>query len=243
MLIEKLTQEEIDQSKKIMMPLYQFLKNYHDYSAKGLKNLEKGKQYIFVSNHSVATYDIILLLGDLYIKKNIFARPVVDKILVHTPILKYLMKPCRPLPANFKVLNQVLKQGDSIFIAPGGMKEALRSSEEKNTILWDDKRGFIALSITTGIPIVLAASPEADNLYDIKKSILTEFVYDKFKFPLPILQGRNKFLPFLPHKIKLTHRIEGPFIPPSYAGHDDLSRKVTEFHALICEKMKSLLKT
>ena len=75
----------------------------------------------------------------------------------------------------------------------------------------------------------------------MKKSFLTEFIYEKFRFPLPFAKGRSALFPFLPKKIKLTHYIDGPFEPPKYVSEEDLDIKIDEFHAFICDKMKILL--
>jgi hypothetical protein len=237
----KLTEKDLEYSQKFVFPIYNFLKEYHHYSIDGLNQIKSNQQYILVTNHSLATYDILLLLSKIYLEKKVFMRPVVDKLLLVTPGLSQLMKPCHPLPASYRILNQVLKRGESIFIAPGGMKEALRSSEEKRKILWDDKRGFISLSVSTKTPILLAVCPQSDDLYDVKPSKLTKFMYEHFKFPFPIIRGRNSLFPFLPHKINLSHLIYGPFYPPSYEGSEQLNEKTDEFHLFIKNKMQEVL--
>ena len=241
MKIPPLSEKDLQQSEKILTPIYEFIKNYHSHTVVGIEKIQKNKNYLFIGNHSLATYDFLLLVGDIYYEKKIMIRSVVDNLVFATPILKKLLNLCHFIPGNFRALREVLTQGDSILIAPGGMKESLRSSEEKNTLLWENRKGFISLSILTGTPIVLAACPQADDLYDVKKSFLTEFVYEKFRFPLPFAKGRSALFPFLPKKIKLTHYIDGPFEPPKYVSEEDLDIKIDEFHAFICDKMKILL--
>ena len=238
---QPLNETDLNRREELGKPIYNFLKNYHDYSLVGSEKIDPTKNYLFIANHSLATYDFLLLVGSIYFEKNIFARSVVDNLLYYTPLLHKLSSFFQMVPGNFRALKKMLESGESILIAPGGMQEALRSSQEKRKILWERKRGFISLSITTKTPIILAACPEADDIYDVYKNPLTDFMYQKFKFPLPIAKGKNSLLPFLPKKIKLTHRLEGPFEPPSYEAGEDLDQKIEEFHAFLSEKMKQLL--
>lgn len=240
-MVKPLSEKQIESNKKMFSKLYDFVFKFHDYSIEGLDKIQKEKNYLFIFNHSLASYDIPLFCGYCYYSLDIYPRPIIDRLIAQIPFFNNLFDMFGSIPGNFEEAKNALQIGESLAIAPGGMKESLRSSGEKYTIRWENRKGFIKLSLLTGTPIILAACPHADDLYDIKKSPLTDFFYKKFKFPLPFAKGRNQWLPFLPKRVKLTHYIEGPFYPPSYTNEEDFTRKTDEFHAFICQQMNALL--
>ena len=86
---------------------------------------------------------------------------------------------------------QLLEQGLLVVVAPGGMKEALRPREERYQVKWSDRKGFVRLALRTGAPLVMAACPKADDLYDVVDSDLTRRIYDQFHLPIPMLRGEG----------------------------------------------------
>lgn len=241
MKFNPLKPEEIQSSAKYFAPIYYFLKEYHKHSLIGHEKVNQKNNYLFIANHSLATYDIILLVSSLYYEHQMVVRSVVDDLIYYSPFLHSMKFLLGMVPGNYKSLKALLERGESVLIAPGGMRESLRSSEEKRKIIWQKKRGFAALSVTTGTPVMLAACPEADDIYDVAKSPVTEFIYKKFRLPFPIAKGRSKYLPFLPKKVKLTHYLDGPFTPPKYENDADLQKKINEFHEFLSMKMQELL--
>ena len=127
-----------------------------------------------------------------------------------------------------------------IMIAPGGMREALRSKEDKYKIIWDKRKGFVKLAIRCQCPIVLAACPAADDLYEVRDSKVTKFIYKRFKLPVPLI---NRKKGFLPPKIKLTHILSEPYFPPVYNDEeaDDFNSKVDVWHKFLIEEMNALM--
>ncbi len=237
-----LSENEIAKSKEILTPIFNFIKKFHNHELIGAEKIDSNANYIFVSNHCYATYDCLLLGYAIYQEKKVFLRAVVDDLLFYTPGLNKLLHMFYLLPGKFKYIKEVLLSGQSVLILPGGMEEAIKSSHEKNKLFWKNRKGFIALSILTRTPIVLAACPQSDDLYEVYKNPITEYVFKKFRFPLPLAVGRVPFLPFLPRKVKLTHYIDGPYVPPTYENEADLEIKIDEFHAFIQSKMEELLK-
>jgi hypothetical protein len=241
--IKPLTEQHISSTVKTMQPIYNLLKKYHNHSAIGIEKINSNKNYLCVVNHSLATYDIILLVGALLLEKKIFLRAVVDNLIYKTPIINKLNSIWHIIPGSYKSLKEILSRGESVLIAPGGMKESLRSSKEKKQIYWEDRFGFISLSIVTQTPIIIAACPHSDDIYDVYDNPLTKIMFKKFRLPLPIAKGRSFLCPFIPKKVQLTHYIDGPYEPPKYTDGDDLDLKIKEFHEFISQRMKALLTT
>lgn len=245
-MVKPFSAEQLQLNHKISDFLKKTIGQYHNYHVVGAEKIPTDETCIFVFNHSLATYDILLFGAYCYQNLNIHPRPVVDRLIPLIPGIGWLSRQAGGIPGRFDEVLSTLRHGHSVFIAPGGMKESIRSSTEKRQILWDNRKGFVRLSLLTGRPVVLVACPQADDLYDIKCSALTKMCYEKFRLPLPFATGRNKWLPFLPKQVSLTHFVEGPFYPPTTglgtSSHSkEFAAETDIFHRFLIEKMQELL--
>ena len=221
---------------KKFVPFAEFMRYYHSYRVDGISQIpEKGRAMVLV-NHSLATYDILLLgytilykmgrlpygLADSNFYKNEFTTKLMHKIALHE--------------ANHENAEVLLQKDHLLLIAPGGTKEAIRSSKEKFKIIWEERKGFAKLAIKTQSPIILAACPGADNVYNVSESKLTDLAYKFFKFPLPIIKGIGNTI--LPRPVKLVHYIHAPIIPPFFEGVNPPEEMIDAFHQQVVSEMR-----
>ena len=66
---------------------------------------------------------------------------------------------------------------------------------------------------------MLIACPAADDIYQVRKSRITDAMYRQFKVPVPFARGRGK-TPF-PRRIQLTHYVAEPVVPPPHNPTDE----------------------
>ncbi|MBP9706346.1 MAG: acyltransferase family protein [Oligoflexales bacterium] len=223
-----------------LFPLMEAIAEYHDYKVHGLDKLPKTDGALIVSNHSLATYDLALLYFSIYKKTGRFSKPLMDRLFSKIPLLGEFMEALGARVGDRKTALNLLKGENLVAVAPGGMLEALRPSTEKYQIRWDGRRGFVRLAIQAQKPIFLAACPQADDLYDVYKSKLTDMAYQLFKVPVPIAAGLAYTI--IPKPVALEHHIEGPFHPPKWSrGAKKLDEMTLEFHHDICQKMQELM--
>ncbi len=243
MNINVLNDSDIEKCVNIFTPVYNKLKNYHDHHVIFEKTFSLDENYIFVTNHSLATYDILLLMGFFYWQHDYWMRPVIDKTFTKSLFFRKFVALSTAVPKpGYDAVKQVILNGESVLIAPGGMKEALRPYEDKYRVNWDDRLGFARLSMETQRPIVLAACANSDDIYHVKKSKITEICYEKFRLPVPLAHGMNKFFPVIPNRVKLTHMIDGPFYPPACSfSKKNNEERLKDFHKNLCQKMNNLL--
>ncbi len=214
------------------------LKDYHQHQVHGLEHVPHEGPCLLVVNHSLATYDSLLLASSIYHATGRIPMGLGDDLIFRIPGIRDIARDLGIRPANPDNGAELLAQGKMVTVAPGGMREALRTSEEKYQILWEKRRGFIRLSIETGAPILLSACRAADDLFTVHENNFTKFFYMNFKFPFPIFEGR-KGLP-IPRKVKLTHHLAELIHPPVLEpGNRD--EQVESFHAEVTTSMKELL--
>ena len=169
----------------------EFLSTYHSHEIIGRENIPKSGPFIIINNHSLATYDGFLLGMEIFNDTGRLPKALGDDMLFKFPIIKRWCDRVGIMPASPKNAREILKNGDILALAPGGMIESLRASKERYELKWDGRKGFAKLALETETPIVLAACPAADKIFKVYDNFLTPFIYKQFKFPLPLF-SRNR---------------------------------------------------
>lgn len=224
-----------------LIPIVNSIRGYHSHKIIGIDKIPKEGPAIIVCNHSLATYDIVLLLTAVYEETGRFTRQLMDRIFRKVPVLYDFVEALGARVANPKTAEALLKNGELVGVAPGGMREALRPSSEKYKILWGRRKGFIRLSINAQAPIYLAACANGDDLYDIYENKLTALAYKYLKVPLPFAKGFG--LTPIPKPVKLTHIVSDPIYPPVKADTKrEFTKQVNQLHKTIIKQMNELMK-
>ena len=224
----------IELAARLMAPAHR----YHDYSVVGMEHIPEKGAGLVVVNHSLATYDGFLLGLEVFQQKRRMLVGLGDNLIFKTPVLKDLALASGIYPANPTNGKRLLAHGHLMGVAPGGMLESLRPSTEKYQLRWNDRRGFVRLAIEARVPIILAACPRADDLYDVRPNRLTEMAYHVLKIPVPLATGVGPTL--FPRKVKLTHYIAPPLYPPD-PKWDDFEEVVESWHRQVVRTMEELM--
>lgn len=186
--------------------------SYHDHRVIGIENVPVSGPALLVLHHSLATYDGLLLAVAIWHRTGRAPAGLGHDRLFDLPGLSGLVERMgirRASPENGRAL---LRAGELVGVAPGGMREALRPSRERYQVRWSARRGFARLALTEQVPMVLAACPRADELFDVQDHPLTHWAYESFRWPLPVVRGRRG-LP-VPRRVPLVHYIAPPIYPP-----------------------------
>jgi 1-acyl-sn-glycerol-3-phosphate acyltransferase len=210
---------------------------FHDYRVIGLEHIPTEGPALIVFTHSLATYDIFLLGATLFLEKKRLIVSLADRLIFKTPLLADAARFMSAVPGDPTVARQLLDEGRLLGVAPGGMREALRPSTHRYTLDWKNRTGFAKLALEAKVPVVLAACPRADDLYDVFDNAATRFIYERFRFPLPLIRGRG----LLPRKVPLVHMVSEPITPPALAGSVATREESAAFAAQLTERMERLI--
>lgn len=224
--------------EQLMESVIEPLKDYHKYRVQGLEHIPHHGRAILAISHSFATYDALLLGHEIYQETGRLITALGDNLIFKIPGLARFASLCGVKPANPKNGQLLLEQGRIVTVAPGGMREALRPSNEKYQVRWHKRKGFIRLALLTQTPIILAACPAADDLYSLYESRLTKLFYRYLKVPVPVLRGYGPTL--LPRPVILTHYLSEPIHPPPLR-YRHLEQQIDVFHADIVHAMNGLM--
>lgn len=218
------------------------LRLYHSHEVVGLENVPRTGAGLIIVNHSLATYDIALLIAVIRRQLGRTVRPLVDRLFFKIPGLGPLVESVGCVEGSQETASRLLEEGELVCVAPGGMKEALRPSTEKYKICWETRRGFVRLALNAHCPIVPAACPNADDLYHIYDNPVTKLGYELLRIPLPIAKGLS--WTGLPRPIKLSHHIGVPIMPPKLArSKKGIEKQVQDLHRDVVRAMEALMQT
>lgn len=225
-----------------LLPLVTGIRKYHQHEVFGLDQIPNRGPVIIACNHSLATYDMILLMAAVFLKSHRQPRALIDRAFYKVPGLGNMMEHMGCIIGSQENAHQLLSNGNTLYLAPGGMRESLRPSTQRYQIRWNDRKGFARLSIETGTPIMLAACPSADDIFTVYENALTKWVYKSFKLPVALARGIGPSL--LPKPVKLTHYLSKPIYPPK--KKDDpaaFKRQVFNFHRRLVKEMKAMIES
>lgn len=217
-------------------PLARALARYHRHEVVGLSYVPATGAALLVIHHSLATYDGLLLA--LAIEEATGRLPVAlgDDLLFRTPGLRHVVRGAGIVPASHENGRALLARGHLVAVAPGGMREALRPSGERYRVRWGRRKGFVRLALETGAPVVLAACPAADDLYDVYETRLTKLAYKHLKVPIPFVRGLGPT--WIPRPVKLVHYVAPPIVPPPL-DPEHFDEQIDALHAEIVRTMEA----
>jgi len=214
------------------------LARYHHHEVKNLELIPKEGPLLIIINHSLATYDGFLLGKAIAEGTGRMPRGLGDDLLFTLPYVQDWCWDVGLVPASPKNALELLGRGELVALAPGGMRESLRSSKDRYKVLWQDRKGFVRLALEAQVPVILAACPMSDRIFKVYDSNWTKQIYELFHFPFPLFRGMGPTL--LPRPVRLTHFLKGPFLPELELGELP-EEAVQRFHDLLVKEMESLL--
>jgi len=226
-----------DEALDLLRPLVEWIQNYHRHEVVGLERVPKEGGVLLALNHSLATYDAMLLGKELID----YGRPpsaLGDNLIFKTPGLRRFASKVGIVPASPDHGEELLRRGRLVVVAPGGMREALRPSDERYHLRWDRRKGFVRLALRAQKPIQLAACPDADRLYHVYENNLTKRLYKQFRMPVPLIRGWG--LSLIPRPVRLVHLISEP-IEMDPLDEENFDEQVEDVHAQIVERMTELM--
>jgi 1-acyl-sn-glycerol-3-phosphate acyltransferase len=227
-----------DRSLRSTLAVIRVLQRYHRHRVVGLDHIPETGPALLVINHSLATYDGMLMSVAVFDHRGRLPIGLGDRLLFRIPGLRRWVQRIGVVVATPENGQQLLEEGHLVVVAPGGMREALRPTRERYETRWDKRRGFVRLAIRAAVPIILVACPAADDIYRVYRSPLARIGYKRWKVPLPVARGLGPTL--LPRPVQLTHYIDRPIAPPKMDVRS-LTAQVDSLHEQVQARMRALM--
>jgi 1-acyl-sn-glycerol-3-phosphate acyltransferase len=224
---------------RVVRRLLDPLRAYHQFDVVGLEHVPRSGPVLMVVHHSFATYDGFMLGQAVVEHTGRVPRALGDDQLFALPGVAGFLHQLGVRPASPSRALDMLRRGEMVMVAPGGMREALRpTATARYRSNWVGRRGFVRLAIDAQVPVILAACPAADRIYRVYDHHVTRAIYEQLHLPLALVRGVGPTL--IPRPVQLTAYVDTPVSPPNVSAEDD--EAVDAFHDVLTARMGALLR-
>lgn len=147
------------------------LKGYYWYFDPVFLNTDRlhgQKPALYVGNHTIyGLLDAPLLWDYLHQQHGIFLRSLGDRIHFDIPVWRTLLMSQGVVEGSPAHCAELMQNGESILVFPGGAREVFKRKNEKHQLIWKQRTGFARLAIQHGYDIVPFAALGGDDCFDI----------------------------------------------------------------------------
>ena len=144
--------------------LYAFIQRYFSPTIVGLDNIPD-EPTLFIGNHAMFGLDGMILMPTVYHETGRFLRAMADNAWFQTGTG---MK----MAANGMVLGHpavcsaLMEAGQDLLVFPGGAAEANKTAEEKYSLIWRERYGFVRMAAQHGYNITPFGMVGPDDWWD-----------------------------------------------------------------------------
>lgn len=166
-----------------------FSKVWHGYEIIGLENIPDTGAVLLVFYHAAIPSDLLFFIARMYTDKR-FVWTVVDKFFGKIPNSKTLSELGNLIFGDSRACEKALKDGEILLVAPGGVYEAC-FSDDKYTVLWENRLGFAKLVYKSDYKIIPVFTKNVREAW-ISITYFRKFwesIYRRTRLPSTIIVG------------------------------------------------------
>ncbi|NNM52446.1 MAG: acyltransferase family protein [Pseudomonadales bacterium] len=135
----------------------------------GMDNTCTGRPALFVGNHTLMGFlDAPLMLTEIYAQTGRYLRGLGDHIHFRIPGWRDMLRRFGAVPGTRDDCHQLMQQGASLLVYPGGGREVMKNRGENYQLLWKKRAGFARMALEHGYDIIPFAAVGADDAFDIR---------------------------------------------------------------------------
>uniref|UniRef100_A0A182S785 Phospholipid/glycerol acyltransferase domain-containing protein n=1 Tax=Anopheles maculatus TaxID=74869 RepID=A0A182S785_9DIPT len=163
---------------------------FHGYEVCGLENLPETGPALIIYYHGAIPIDMYYFTARVYLKRQRLIYTVGDRFLNKVPGWKLLARVMKISPGTVQSCASVLRDGNMLSIAPGGVYEA-QFGDSNYELLWRQRVGFAKVAIESKAPIIPMFT---ENLREGFRSVglakrLFIRLYNAVRFPVRPIYG------------------------------------------------------
>jgi 1-acyl-sn-glycerol-3-phosphate acyltransferase len=145
--------------------VYRLVKRYFSPTVVGLENLPD-EPTLFVGNHSLLGLDGWILMPTLYYEAGRFVRAMGDNAWLAFGAVGETLIRNGMILGHPKACAAMMEDGHDLLVFPGGAAESNKSAEDKYSLQWRERYGFIRLAAEHGYNITPFGLVGPDDFYD-----------------------------------------------------------------------------
>ncbi|KAG0579788.1 hypothetical protein KC19_4G123400 [Ceratodon purpureus] len=171
---EEFRKAHLDLFKQVFSPVYFHVKD--DGSVKrGLPKLTKERPILLVCNHTFVGFDLGIIIGSFMESQNVMIRALAHPLVttdqpgevMAASSLPDLTRLLGAVPVSGSSLYKLLAAKETVFLLPGGMREAVKRKGESYKLIWPAKPEFVRTAIRHGAVIIPMAAVGGDEFIKI----------------------------------------------------------------------------
>ena len=120
----------------------------------GLDELDLSRPALFVGNHTLFSLDAPLMLSAIYSRHGVLLRALGDHAHFVIPGWGEAVRNSGGVDGTPENCAELMRQGQSILVFPGGAREVNRRKGEDYDLIWKQRTGFARLAIQHGYDII-----------------------------------------------------------------------------------------
>jgi len=194
---------------------FDWFKSYFSLKLITTEPIDHRRQYLFaIQPHGIlplgGVINFISDVNDVTSKLPVQVRGLAASACFYVPIYRDVLLGGGVVDASRYNARRVIEGGLSLWLVPGGSREALYSTPQSDTLVLKCRKGFVKLAIEHGVPIVPVFSFGETDTYDqwIPDSGIVWLIKDHFQkitgLSLPLLTH------LIPHKAQITTLVGSP---------------------------------
>lgn len=119
---------------------------------------------LFIGNHCLFALDSLVLNPCLYVQEQRFLRSMSDRFLWNPTSEDFLLRH-GAVVGHPDVCATLMRKGADLIVFPGGAHESVKTMDQKYTLQWKQRYGFVRMAAAHGYTIVPTAIVGPDEFY------------------------------------------------------------------------------
>jgi 1-acyl-sn-glycerol-3-phosphate acyltransferase len=144
--------------------LHKFIQFYFSPTITGLENIPD-KPTLFIGNHAMFGLDGMILMPTYYHETGRFLRAMGDNAWFQTPTGEKMARNGMVL-GHPEVCSALMEAGEDLLVFPGGAAEANKPADEKYSLVWKERYGFVRMAAQHGYNITPFGMVGPDDWWD-----------------------------------------------------------------------------
>lgn len=159
---------EIQHNSKLLRAISALQRYYFRPKFLGTENLIPDKPAMYVGNHTIyGVLDSPVLIDYLFNEHKIAVVSMADHMHFHIPVWKEVVKRVGGVDGVREHAREVMRQGYSILVFPGGGREVIKRKGEQYQLIWKERYGFLKLAQEFGYDIAPFVALGGDEVYEL----------------------------------------------------------------------------
>ncbi|XP_022910760.1 DGAT1/2-independent enzyme synthesizing storage lipids isoform X2 [Onthophagus taurus] len=193
---------------------------WHGYEVTGLDNLNNNEPGLIIYYHGAIPIDLYYFITKVLLFKNRLVHTVADYFLFKIPGFSIIAEGMNVIPGTVQTCSTVLKDGNLLAIAPGGVYESQFS--HNYNLMWKKRLGFAKVAIDAKVPIIPMFTEnvrEAFRTVSFGKKLFLK-IYAATKIPVAPIYGG--------FPVKMITHVGKPIPYDPNLSPEDLQAKVAQ---------------